>query len=162
MNAFIRCAIILAVSMPAALAGDLPDPAKTPGLAEPGLTKEILCAPGFMTKTLRSVPSATRKAVYEDYDMAPDKAPCPCEVDHLIPLAIGGSNLPPNLWPEPHSGTWNSIMKDRLEKRLHKEVCDGTVGLLAVQDEIATDWIAAYKKRFGYFGDEAPSRQSHR
>jgi hypothetical protein len=56
------CAIILAVS--ASVAGDLPNSEITPGLVEPGLTKDILCAPKFSPKTLRSVPSARKKAIY--------------------------------------------------------------------------------------------------
>jgi hypothetical protein len=68
---------------PAATAGDLPDPHITPGLADPALTKDILCAPGFSTRSIRNVPSARRKAIYKVYGMAANQPPCPCEVDHL-------------------------------------------------------------------------------
>jgi hypothetical protein len=44
---------------------------------------------------------------------------------------------------------WNSIRKDRLERRLKVEVCSGIIELEAAQREIATDWIAAYVARFG-------------
>jgi hypothetical protein len=40
--------LLLALAAPA-LAGDLPDAALTPGLANPALTKDVLCAPGFTT-----------------------------------------------------------------------------------------------------------------
>ena len=105
----------------AAFAGDLPDPNLTPGAADPALTTDVLCAPGFSPKTIRNVPTARKKAIYRVYAMAPNQPPCPCEIDHLIPLAIGGSNAPRNLWPQPESmAPWNS-----------------------------TDWIAAYVARFG-------------
>lgn len=89
-------------------------------------------------------------AIYKVHGMAADETPCPCEIDHLIPLGLGGSNPPHNLWPQSHSTLpWNSIAKDRLERKLHAEVCVGSIELEAAQHEIATDWIAAYVARFG-------------
>ena len=119
-------------------------------MADPALTTDVLCAAGFSPKTIRNVPTARKKAIYRVYTMAPNQPPCPCEIDHLIPLAIGGSNGPRNLWPQPESTVpWNSKLKDQLEIHLRTEVCGGTTDLLAAQHEIATDWIAAYVARFG-------------
>ncbi len=82
--------------------------------------------------------------------MAPSQPPCPCEIDRLIPLGIGSSNVPRNLWPQSESTVpWNSKLKDQLEIRLRTKVCAGTTDLLVAQQEIATDWIAAYVARFG-------------
>jgi hypothetical protein len=85
--------------------------------------------------------------------MSAGQEPCPCEVDHLIPLDLGGSNALTNLWPQPHaiSATqhWDSIQKDRLEKRLHQDVCKGLIDLDTAQREISTDWTAAFVKTFG-------------
>jgi hypothetical protein len=54
-----------------------------------------------------------------------------------------------NLWPEPYSNTvWNAAVKDALEARLHELVCQGALDLHAAQRELATDWIAAYKRHF--------------
>ena len=133
-----------------ALAGDLPDHQITPGLADPALTKDVICAPSFNTKAYRNVPSARKKAIYKVYGLDPDKPPCSCEIDHLIPLVLGGSNRPRNLWPQSDMTTpWNAAAKDRLERALHDEVCAGKIELQAAQHEIATDWIAAYVARFG-------------
>jgi hypothetical protein len=119
-------------------------------MADPALTSDVLCAPGFSPKALRNVPTARKKAIYRVYVMAPNQAPCPCEIDHLIPLGIGGSNGPRNLWPQSESTVpWNSKLKDQLEIRLRTEVCAGTTDLLTAQQEIAADWIAAYVSRFG-------------
>ena len=71
------------------------------------------------------------------------------ELDYLITPELGGSDDVRNLWPEPHGSTvWNSYVKDALEDRLHQMVCDGSIDLVAAQHDIATDWIAAYKKYF--------------
>ena len=59
-----------------------------------------------------------------------------------------------NLWPERYtSRTWNARVKDQLEEMLPRLVCEGSVELPAAQRDIATDWIAAYKK---YFRTERP------
>ena len=116
----------------ATFAGDLPNPNLTPGMADPALTVVVLCAPGFSPKTIRNVPTARKKAIYRVYAIASNQAPCPCEIDHLIPLGIGGSNGPRNLWPQPESTVpWNSKLKDQLEIQLRTEVCAGTTDLLA-------------------------------
>ena len=71
------------------------------------------------------------------------------EVDHLISLELGGSNSIKNLWPQSYlTQPWNAHVKDALENELHDEVCSGKVDLATAQHDIATDWIAAYKKYF--------------
>lgn len=73
-----------------------------------------------------------------------------CEVDHLISLELGGSNDQTNLWPQPYQGTpLNAHVKDQLENFLHAQTCAGNIALDQAQQEIATDWIASYKKRLG-------------
>jgi hypothetical protein len=63
-----------------------------------------------------------------------------------LALSIGGSNSIKNLWPESYRTVWNAHVKDRLEDRLHALVIGGKLDLETAQREIATDWIAAYKK----------------
>ena len=48
-------------------------------------------------------------------------------------------------------------VKDRLENKLHSMVCKGEIDLKTAQREIATDWIAAYKK---YVGPEPAMKSS--
>ena len=130
--------------------GDLPDPQLTPGLADATLTKDVLCAPEFTTRTHREVTSAGKTGVYKSYHLEPTEPPCPCEIDHLIPLELGGANEPTNLWPQSYmTQPWNARVKDRLEKRLHAEVCAGKIDLGAGQHDIASNWIEAYIARFG-------------
>ena len=43
---------------------------------------------------------------------------------------------------------WNARVKDQLEDLLPNLVCQGEIDLATAQHDIATDWIAAYKKYF--------------
>ncbi len=122
----------------------LPDSNLTPGVIL-NVTKEDVCTPGY-SKSIRNVPQSEKRQVYQEYNMQPDKSPCPCEVDHLISLELGGSNDIKNLWPQPYTGKWNAHMKDRLENWLHKQVCKGDMTLQETQEAIKNDWTKAYIK----------------
>lgn len=122
----------------------LPDPRVTPGATLRASTKTI-CTVGY-TKRVRDVPASVKRRVYREYSTV--DRPRAYEVDHLIPLELGGSNSIRNLWPESYAIEWNARVKDELENRLHVLVCDGTVNLHDAQHAIAADWIAAYKKYF--------------
>jgi hypothetical protein len=75
-----------------------------------------------------------------------------------FPLSIGGSNSIENLWPESYWTVWNAHVKDRLEDRLHALVVSSKLDLKTAQRQIATDWIAAYKK---YIGPSPVSGRHH-
>ena len=47
------------------------------------------------------------------------------EIDHIVPLELGGSNDIANLFPEPGSGTANYHVKDRLENTRHDPCAPG-------------------------------------
>jgi hypothetical protein len=138
-------ALIFALFSSLALAGDLP-PKGVTGVTDPSLTKARICAKGFSTKTVRSVTEETKAAVYKRDHMDPKRKPCPCEVDHLKPLELGGANNVKNLWVQSYQGPWNAHDKDRLENRLHKLMCAGKVDQTVALRDIATDWKAAYKR----------------
>ena len=124
----------------------LPDASITPGDAL-DVTKEDICVPGYSRK-VRNVPQAVKKQAYANYGIK-SHAPGEYEVDHLISLELGGSNSIKNLWPESFkTHPWNAHVKDALENRLHEEICSGQTDIKQAQQEIAKDWIAAYKKRF--------------
>jgi 5-methylcytosine-specific restriction endonuclease McrA len=91
-----------------------------------------LCVPGY-TKKVRDVPAEMKREVYEEYGVT-SYGPGDYEVDHLIPLELGGSNSIKNLWPESHrTSPWNAQVKDRLESKLHELVCSGRLDLKTAQ-----------------------------
>ena len=93
---------------------------------------------------------ATRRAVYASYGVA-WTARAGYEVDHLIPLELGGDNSLANLWPEPqNTGTEAGYAtKDGVENHLHALVCAGKVPLATAQNAIAANWYTAYQRYRG-------------
>jgi hypothetical protein len=71
------------------------------------------------------------------------------ELDALITPELGGSTDPANLWPQRYqSPVWNARIKDELERLLPEKVCRQEMTLAQAQQEIAADWVAAYKRHF--------------
>ena len=124
-----------------------PDPKRTPGDTLE-VTLDDIRTPGY-SKRVRDVPIAVKRQVYAAYGITHwNKGEY--EVDHLIPLSIGGSNSTKNLWPQSYrTSPWNARVKDALELRLLKRVRAGQVDLKTAQADIAADWIAAYGKYMG-------------
>jgi hypothetical protein len=94
------------------------------------------------------VDASLARQVFNEYGL-PLSSRDAYEVDYLITPELGGATDIRNLWPEPYAATdWNAHVKDALESRLHELVCQGKMPLATAQNEIATDWIGAYKKLF--------------
>jgi anti-sigma factor RsiW len=128
----------------------IPDPRLTPG-ATLLVSRSAVCAQAN-TKN-KAVPAAVQRQVFQEYGIA-GVDPRAYEVDYLVTPALGGADDIHNLWPQSYSATaWNSQVKDALEDRLRGMVCDGSLDLTEAQRDIASDWIAAYKK---YFHTERP------
>jgi hypothetical protein len=128
-----------------ASAGPLPDSRLTPGATRSISQREVCIQPPDDDHT---VPVELAHRVFEQYRIAAPQ-PRTVEVDYLISPTLGGADDIRNLWPQPYSsGVWNSRVKDALEDHLHRLVCDGALDLAEAQAEIASNWIAAYKRRF--------------
>ena len=65
------------------------------------------------------------------------------ELDHLVPLSLGGSSSEANLWPQLRSGPHNVGDKDAVAVRLNRKVCSGQMRLADAQRAIAADWLTA-------------------
>lgn len=117
----------------------------TPGRVLPVGVEEI-CGGGVtgLPPVAAQVPRQVFEAYGVDYQRAAEY-----ELDFLITPELGGAPDPRNLWPQPYrAGVWNAYVKDELERELQDLVCRGSLDLATAQEELANDWIAAYKRRF--------------
>ena len=127
----------------------LPIATLTPG-AVSSLTAMELCA-GERPSRLVTVES--REQVLRDYGMEKVSTRT-YELDALITPELGGTTAPENLWPQRYaSPVWNARVKDELEQLLPRLVCAHHVELAQAQREIASDWVAAYRR---YFKTDVP------
>jgi len=99
-----------------------------------------ICVSGY-TATIRPPEAQTEafkfKEAYPAYGIASGTA---TELDHLVPLELGGNNSAANLWPEVPPAP---NPKDSVEDALHSAVCSGRVTLAGAQQAIAQDWQTA-------------------
>lgn len=140
-------------------AGELPDPKITPGATDPEVTdaniKDSICKVTHFTWTEGHMPPASflepiakdliKQYGYEDTNLKH------YQVDHLIPLSLGGHPTDAkNMWPQVLLAKWSARRKDYLEEIMHDKVCKGEVGLKEAQEMFRGNWIEGYKK---YIGD---------
>jgi hypothetical protein len=137
----------------------LPDPKLTPGDTLPAVTAAEVCTPGWASEH-RHVTESMRDRVYTEYGRT--RGPDCCEVDHLIPLELGGSNDMKNLWPEPDAPRPGWAEKDQLENELHAEVCTGKIPLADAQRCISSNWVECWEKHIvPEYGPEWASENRH-
>lgn len=90
-------AFVVVVFSQAVLAGDpiRPDPRLTPGAV---LTTDttIVCQHGY-SASVRHTSGRMKAAIYREYGVVHGSGHY--EIDHLIPLSIGGADVAANLWP---------------------------------------------------------------
>jgi hypothetical protein len=98
------------------------------------------------TTNRRKVSSAVHKQAFAEYGYSFPQAAGAFEVDHFIPLELGGDNTIENLWAEPASPKPGFHEKDHVEDYLHKQVCSGTLTLDEAQKAITTDWLSVWRK----------------
>ena len=139
--------------------GQLPDPRCTPGSIDPAVTqadiRSTICKKGW-TATVRPPEPQTERFKYDvAYPAYGTPSAERTELDHLVPLELGGSNDATNLWPE-YPPTPNP--KDKVEDALNAAVCEGRVSLTAAQDAIAADWLTAEKNLGLGGGGGGPAR----
>ncbi|MFL6238890.1 MAG: DUF3761 domain-containing protein [Actinomycetes bacterium] len=118
----------------------MPNRQLTPGEVFAGVGPTSFCVSGYTTH-VRHVTQSMRYQVFAEYHIPYDQHSA-YEVDHLIPLELGGDNSIKNLWPEKGSIP-NS--KDGLENQLHNLVCHGQLATSTAQRAIATNWVAALR-----------------
>jgi hypothetical protein len=123
----------------------VPDPTLTPGAVRTTDVSDV-CTHG--TSQLRHWSRERDDRIMAEYDLPTGPHP-QYEVDHLIPLCLGGADSDANLWPEPRRSiepTFNAERKDELEARMCSLVCSGELDVHEAQSAIASDWTEAYRK----------------
>ncbi len=124
-----------------------PNPTLTPGDVLSVDTSKI-CVSGY-TSTVRDVPLSLKKQVYAEYGVSYPQATGAYEVDHFIPLEIGGSNDIKNLWLEPASPIPGFHQKDQYENYSHSQVCSGVITIQEAQRRMTTDWYKYWIEETG-------------
>jgi hypothetical protein len=97
-----------------------------------------------------SMNHARRDEILTRYGLPPGTHP-DFEIDHLIPLCLGGGDDLSNLWPQPRRSIepkWNAEAKDRLERLMCDRVCSGQIDIGTAQEAFSKDWIGAYQKYY--------------
>ncbi len=160
MRHILAAFLLLPLAAGSALGKDpiLPDPHLTPGAVK---TRDIgrICARGY-TKTVRHTSARLKRQIYRQYGI--NRRGGHYEIDHLIPLELGGADVAANLWPQSYdTRPWNARVKDQLENFFHAEVCARRFDIDLAQREIAANWIAAYRQYLGEpaVGSSRPRRR---
>ena len=124
----------------------IPDDRLTPGEVVE-TNSAVICQPGH-SRMVRHTSGRMKHDVYRRYGI--DRRSGHFEIDHRVPLGLGGADTEENLWPESYdTQPWNAHLKDRLENHLHELVCDGEMSLSDAQAAFLGDWTAAYERFLG-------------
>src|SRR6478672_8793630 len=123
-------------------AAQLPSSFQTPGSKGKANDAQI-CAADFEA-SVKPIAKWQRDQALERYGKRPEDFTG--ELDHLIPVSLGGTNDPDNLWPLPANKDMGPEQKKELELKLHQLVCEKTLKLKDAQDAIRKDWVKAYNQ----------------
>lgn len=135
-------AMAAALAVPGIAFAQLPDNYKTPGAATKANMKQI-CAADY-AGSVKPVAGWQRTEALSRYGLRPESFSG--DLDHLIPVALGGSNDPDNLFPFHPQNELTLDAKNRLADKLRQMVCDGKMSLKDAQDAFKKDWTKAYRQ----------------
>jgi hypothetical protein len=147
MRLCLAAVLVLLIAGPVMAQAVVPDPTLTPGAVRTTNVGDI-CSNG--TSGLRHWSRERDDRIMAEYGLPPGPH-SDYEVDHLIPLGLGGADDDKNLWAEPRRSIekeWPAEKKDELEHRLRDLVCAGQLDVRAAQQAIRDDWTEAFKQYF--------------
>jgi hypothetical protein len=107
------------------------------------VNSSVICRSGYSSE-VRDVSVSLKKKVYSEYNIKYPQNRGSYEVDHFIPLELGGSNEITNLWLEPSEPRPGFHEKDMVENYLHDQVCNHNMSLVEAQNQIKNDWYSVY------------------
>jgi hypothetical protein len=117
-----------------------PNPTLTPG--EIYTDNYTLICDRYYTDLLIDDSQSFKDGVFERYNMTnPEKKQY--EIDHWIPLALGGSHNISNVWPEPVTFPGYKE-RDTVERYLRDQVCNHKITLTEAREKIVGDWYSIY------------------
>ena len=129
----------------------IPDPRCTPGGIDPSVKLNALRDSQWKTRCIRNCETSEQEkhVAYSWYGIQKPRSNSGhnqvCELDHLVPLELGGADGMGNIWPEcgPNATVLENRyfkVKDRVENYLADEVRAGRMPLSVAQRGIAADW----------------------
>jgi hypothetical protein len=138
----------------------IPDPNCTPGGENPTVTLDVLRNSVFRTACIRNCVTTEQKkhVTYGWYGVTspPNNTGKnqTCELDHLVPLELGGADTLDNIWPQcgPEGASLNDRyfkQKDLVENYLAAQVKAGAMDLETARHQVAKNWtkfLAAAKQ----------------
>jgi hypothetical protein len=116
----------------------LPDPKITPGAIRTADTAVYCHQP---TSQVRNTSSALKDTIYKEYGWSLKKHPIG-EIDHKVPLEVGGADIRENLWFQP-APEFKS--KDSVENWVRKRVCSRQMSGVYAQLMFKEDWTHLYQ-----------------
>jgi hypothetical protein len=122
-----------------------PNVALTPGKVATTDVREVCARDGSLSYSRRHRVTADdlKSWVFREYGIAPPRghlARAEWEIDHLVPLCLGGADEAANLWPQNRT---TFRRKDQREAYACREVCAARLSLATAQGWFLGDWTTA-------------------
>lgn len=134
--------------------GEIPDPRCTPGVAASTDENDVcgIVDGKSYSKRHRQTPAGLKALITKRYGQQPNSGDV--EIDHRIPLSLGGEDAVYNLWYEfgrDRGVRFTYHEKDRLERWAWEQVCQRHAMSLRDAQAIflAPDWRSAYCRYIG-------------
>ena len=140
---FVFGCMVATLAIPGRVSAQLPDSRKTPGDTATSKMAQV-CAPDFAA-SFKPVPGWARNRALEGYGIRPETFSS--ELDHVVPLLLGGSNNPDNLYPFHPNGAFTLDAKQTLAAKLRDLVCSGNMSLKEAQNAFRKDWTKEYQRQ---------------
>lgn len=140
-----RTMIAAATVLGGAAFSPVPNDTLTPGAVATS-DHQAICG-GEYSRTHRRTGYELKEWVAREYGI--DRHAGDWEIDHRIPLCLGGADTAANLWPQPGAGPLGYHEKDALEWRACRAVCAGKLELSDAVGWFRGDWRQAYQRILG-------------